>query len=588
MDAAAKTPMSSAEQYARDIDSGKIVSGRLMKLAAKRFLSDLQRTDIYFDEDEANKFMFFAHNHCNQWEDAWQGQPIVFQPWQYFIFQQLFGWIKVKTGTRRFTKFYLQISKKNGKSTMCAILAIFHLFADERVKTPKVFTAANNEEQAKICVNMAGKIIQWSPDLNEYVEEGEVKLSTYNKEITDVIHKGRDGFITALSKEASDKKSKTSGGKHGINASLGLVDEFGMSPDQGASGTIYSSMAARLERLMAYLTTAGFNMQGPCFRELREQGIQCLEGVLIMDNYLPIIYEMDKPIGEDGKAKDITLQYLKAHEELWYQSNPNLDISVQRDHLREMLDNAINLGGTTEVETKTLNFNIWCEAPEVWVSRETWEKNTHGITEQELEGVQCYGAIHIISQKELGVFTLLFPNVRKDVHVVMPLFWMPSKYIFDNNSQTDFLSWVNQKKIITCEGNAVDNLFIFDRIWEEISKYQLHSVAFPTNMEKHDIVQALILNEIECNPISQGYRGNSEPTFAWEALLTAGNIEHFGNPVLAWSNSQCMVKRMGDDVKVERAGARTAGIVSCINALAQWKTVEAEGEEEAGVDFVNL
>jgi len=60
-----------------------------------------------------------------------------------------------------------------------------------------------------------------------------VKLFNYKDNITEIVHTEKDGFIKAFAKESGDKKSKTSGGKHGINASLGIVDEFGMSPDHG-------------------------------------------------------------------------------------------------------------------------------------------------------------------------------------------------------------------------------------------------------------------------------------------------------------------------------------------------------------------
>jgi phage terminase large subunit-like protein len=447
--------MSSAEQYARDIDSGKIVSGRLMKLAAKRFLSDIQRKDIYFDEVEANKFVNFAQNHCRLWEDKWRGQPLILEPWMLFIFQQVYGWMKTKDNLRRVRKVYVQVAKKNAKSTLTGVLSLYHLFADERIKTPKIFTGANNEDQAKICVNIAGKIIEQSPELYDYVEDGTVDLFKYKENIVNIVHKDRDGFMKAMAKEPEGKNKKQAGGKHGFNPSMYDIDEYGMADGPELMETLETAQAAREEPLGFIITTAGHKLTGPCYSKLRRRGVEVLEGVVMDDSYLPFIFEMDK--GDDFKDENV-----------WIKCNPNLGVSVFADFLRSQVINAVNDGGASEVNIRTLNFNEWCETPEVWVSRETWEKNVHGITEQELEGVQCYGAIHIISQKELGVFTLLFPNVRKDVHVVLPLFWMPSHTAIDNHMKVDFGRWVDQKKIVTCEGNAVDNLFIFDRIWEAI------------------------------------------------------------------------------------------------------------------------
>lgn len=567
--------MSAALQYANWVlePENHFRTGKLIKLAAQRFLSDLLRTDIYFDENEAVKMWSFAQNHCFQWEGDWRGKPFMLELWQKFHLEQLYGWIRKDTGTRRFTKFYLQISKKNGKSSECALVSDFHLFGDERINTPKVFTAANNEDQAKICVNMAGRIIEQSPDLYAFVEDREVKLSTYGSNITEIIHLEKDGFIKALSKEGGDKSAKTAGGKHGINASLGLVDEFGMSPDHGASGSIYTSMAARSERLMAYLTTAGFNMNGPCYTELRAQGIKVLNGTLIMDNYLPIIYELDKPIDEEGKEKEITIEYLLSHEEVWQQSNPNIEVSVNRDYLREMLQNAASLGGTTEVDVKTLNFNMWVDSPEVFIQAETWNRNAHGLSEDDLAGAECYGGIEIVSGMMLNAFALIFPDV-KGYKVIKPIFWMPED--FKKNTETDqWKDWIDIGSIHAFMGNVVENTDVFDLIMTEIQKYNMHSFAFKTNLANNDIVQALIKNSIQGNPISHGYQGISTPTAEWERLLTASEMEHFNNPVLAWMNSNCLIKRKDNDIRLEKSGSRVVGIYAAINALAQWKTISA-------------
>jgi phage terminase large subunit-like protein len=201
--------------------------------------------------------------------------------------------------------------------------------------------------------------------------------------------------------------------------------------------------------------------------------------------------------------------------------------------------------------------------------------------------MSCFGGIQLLSSKELNAFTLIFPYVRENVHAVRTVFWMAEHAVVENHMKMDFGRWKGEW-IVTCPGNTIDNEFIFNGLMGEISRYRMHSLAFPVNAERHDIVQALVREGIECNPISQGYRGNSEPTFHWEKMITAGEVEHFGNPVLSWSNSQCMVLRKGDDIRIERAGGKTAGIVSCINALAQWKTIEAMDKPEFEIGMVKL
>ena len=546
--------MSAAEQYAHWVldPSNAVKTGQYIKLAAKRFLSDLKRGDIYFDQVEACRMLNFGERYCYQWEGDWEGILIQWQNWQRFIFEQVYGWIRKDTGTRRFDEVYVQVAKKNGKSTTCAVLIDFHLNADERVNTPKVFTAANNEDQAKICVNMAGRIIEASPALKELVDDGVLKVFKYKDNITEIIHTEKNGLVKAFSKETSDRKSKTSGGKHGVNASLGVVDEFGMSSDHGASKAIKTSMASRKERLMFYITTAGFNMEVPCYQELRKVGIQVLEGTIIKDNYLPIIYEMDQE--DDWK-----------NEKNWFKCNPNLDVSVNREFLRGMVSDAVTYGGRTEVDVKTLNFNMWVDSPEVFISGEIWDTNSHDAVETSLE---CYGGLEVGPSGEVSALALLFPGEVTCIRMT----WMIAEEALKTN---DF--YRDQKDLIKVDpGNVLDNEVALNWIIQEFQKVNLHSFCFAKTQEGNSIIQGLIKHGYQGNPISQGISAIAAPTDHWEKLLRSGKIEHFNDPILKYQNSNCLAERKEQGTRLVKNG-KVLGIYACINAVAQQMTVAADG-----------
>ncbi|HYF69099.1 MAG TPA: terminase large subunit [Ohtaekwangia sp.] len=568
--------MSAAEQYAHWVlsPSNAVRTGQYIKLAAKRFLSDLEREDIYFDEDEANRCVNFIERYCLQWEGAWKGQPFTLELWQKFALQNIYGWIRKKTGKRRFTKAYIQISKKNGKSSLSAGISLFHLLADKRINTPKVFTAANNEDQAKICVNIAGRIVEESPEIQEVLE---VRLMRYKENITEVLVEDPDrgsGFIKALSKEGGDKTAKTSGGKHGINASLGVVDEFGMSPDHGASKTIDSSMVSRPERLMLYITTAGYNLDGPCYRELRESGIKVLEGTIEMDSYFMMLFEIDKPIVDD-KPQEITVGWLLEHEDHWQQCNPNIDVSVQRDALQDALKEAQQYGGTTEVECLTLNFNLWVNSADAFIPADIWDKNTHGL-EIEL-GSDCYGGLEVGPSGEITALALLFPGEI----VKIKMLWIIAEEALKNN---DFYR-DNRKLINVDPGNEVENSVAVEWILEEFQKYNMHSFCFPQPHKSNSIVQELIKSGYQGNPISQGMNGISNATVEWEKALRAGQVEHFGDPILKYHNSNCLAVRKEQGTRIEKNG-KVLGVYACLNAWSQWLTIQANGGSEIGILYI--
>ncbi|MEY3400419.1 MAG: hypothetical protein RLZZ86_16 [Cyanobacteriota bacterium] len=566
--------MSRAETYARWVldPKNENATGYLIKLAAKRFLSDLDRKDIYFDEVEANKIVNFAEKYCCLWEDKWRGLPVSIEPWMAFIFQQIFGWYYTETKLRRVRKVYVQVAKKNGKTTIGGVLANYHLFADNRIQTPKIFVGANNEDQAKICVNISGKLIEQSPALYEFIEDGEVNLFKYKENIVNIVHKTRDGFIKPLSKEATNNTSASAGTKHGYNPSLGLIDEYAMADTDGLLNALESAQAARAEPLIFCITTAGFKKNGPCFQQLRKSGIEILEGVVTDDNYLPFIFELDK-------NDDIS------NEEVWQKCNPNIGISVFPEFLRSRLAAAKNEGGSKMVDVKTLNFNEWCETPEVWIANEIWKANHHGFNLKDLQGLECYGGLDIVSGLSMNAFVLFFPHFRGEIHAVLPLFWMPNDAIRSSNIRVDFESWANQGLIAICEGNVVENDFAYNQIMKMLELYNVHSIAFNLTLLNHDIVQSLIKAGIKCNPISQGYRSQSTPTRAWEEMLMSNQIEHFNNPVLAWQNMNTQLGRNKEgDIRVQKLGGINAGITASIQALAQFKSVSANEMDDQTLD----
>jgi phage terminase large subunit-like protein len=549
-------------------------TGRLVKLAVHRFLSDLKRTDIYFDEAEAVDMPDFCAAHLCQWEGEWEGHSFTFELWQRFFFEQVYGWFWTATKTRRFDEAYLQVSKKNGKSSMCAGASNYHVFGDKRIKTPKVFTAANNSEQARICVNMAGKMVEASAKYIDdspfaaMLSENGIGLMNYKENITDVINYENNGFIKALSKESGDKELKTTGGKHGLNASMGVVDEFGMSPDHGASKTIRSSMASRRERLMLYITTAGFMLEGPCYSELRDIGIKVLEGIIHKDNYLPLIYEIDPPEGEDGKPGEITVDWLLENEEVWQQSNPNIDVSVMRDFLRGELQDAKVKGGTTMRDVLTLNFNMWMNSPDVFIAPDIWNKNTHGLEEPDSSEI-CYGGLQIAPSGELSALALLFPG--NEVRIKM-LFFGPEIVTVTNENYEKLKDHLRLDP-----GNELDVSVAIDWIVEEIQKYNFQSFSFPNTQKNNSIVQGVIKLGYTGNPLSEGILGVSNPTDEWEKMLRSFQVEHYGNPVLSLQNSNCEAVRKEQGVRLTK-NSKVLGIYACISAVAEWKTMEASNK----------
>src|SRR5512136_622726 len=110
-------------------------------------------TKFWFDERAATGAVRFFERIVRHTKGEWGGHPFVLEPWQREqVIRPLFGW-KRPDGTRRYRKLYLEVPRKNGKSTLAAAIALYLLFADtgpdgRPEPVAEIYSAAADREQA--------------------------------------------------------------------------------------------------------------------------------------------------------------------------------------------------------------------------------------------------------------------------------------------------------------------------------------------------------------------------------------------------------------------------------------------------------
>lgn len=120
--------------------------------------------DFWFDDVRAAKAVAFFPDCLRHVKGEWAGQPFVLEPWERDIVAAIFGW-KREDGMRRFRTVYIEIPRKNFKSTLAAGIALLLLFADGEPGA-EVYSAAADSGQAQIVFKMAKRMIELSPTLS--------------------------------------------------------------------------------------------------------------------------------------------------------------------------------------------------------------------------------------------------------------------------------------------------------------------------------------------------------------------------------------------------------------------------------------
>ncbi len=74
-----------------------------------------QGLKYYFDEGKAAHAVRFFEEFLTHSKGQFAGKPFTLLPWQkHDIIEELFGWMRVESDTRKYRVGYIEVPKKNG------------------------------------------------------------------------------------------------------------------------------------------------------------------------------------------------------------------------------------------------------------------------------------------------------------------------------------------------------------------------------------------------------------------------------------------------------------------------------------------
>ena len=164
-------------------------------------------TKFYFDDKAANRAIGFIEQFITHTKGELTGKPLKLEEWQSKIVGDIFGWKNKKTNLRKYRTVFIEVPRKNGKSTLCAAIGLYMLFADEE-RGSEVYSAAGDRQQAGIVFEIAKGMILQSPELSE---RGKVFRNS-------IVNESKGNYYQAIS---SDSKTK-----HSFNANCIIFDEL--------------------------------------------------------------------------------------------------------------------------------------------------------------------------------------------------------------------------------------------------------------------------------------------------------------------------------------------------------------------------
>ena len=372
-------------QYALDVASGRIVAGTWTIAACRRHLADLDaskdpRYPWRFDESLADRVILFASSLPNT---KGASRNLGLLPWQHFVLGSLFGWVSKSDNTRRYRTAYIQIARKNGKSTLAAAIALYCLCADREMGA-EVYTAATTRDQARIVFDAALSMVPRSPQMARAL-----RLEAQRHRI---IHHPSLSQMMPLSADARTLE--------GLDIHCAIVDELHVHRTREVWDVLLSATGARRQPMIFSITTAGSQPEGIGY-EIFQYSLSILRKYtdlpgdrLENDRHFCIIFSIDP---EDDWR----------NEDCWIKANPSLGTTVSYDDLR---DKAHRAEATPLAKNNFLakHLNIWQAANSAWLDMSAWDACIDkSLTLDAIGNMPCWLGVDLATRVDVASIAVL-------------------------------------------------------------------------------------------------------------------------------------------------------------------------------------
>jgi phage terminase large subunit-like protein len=529
------------QQYIEDVLSGRLPACKWVRLMCQRHLDDLEHgheRGFWFNPDAASLVIeFFGLLHHSKGE--WAGQVIRLEPWQQTILWILFGWMK-EDGTRRFRTSYLEVSRKNGKSTIAAGIGLYLMVADGEPGA-EIYSAATKRDQARITHAEAVRMVKGSAALRK-------RVTVY-----------RDNLHIAGTASKYEPLGRNSDSMDGLNVHGAVVDEVHAHKTRELWDVLETATGARRQPLMFSITTAGYDRKSICFVQ-HEYTQKVLEGIVEDDSWFGVIFTID----EDDQWDD---------EAAWIKANPNLGVSKKVDDMRRLAARAKEMPSQLNAFLR-LHLDVWTQAETKWVPWGHWDACGVAVDATGLRGRTCYAGLDLSSTTDVTALVLVFPpQVEGDAYQILTRFWIPEEAMHERShrDRVPYDDWVRRGYIVATPGNAVDQDFAVAQVDDDAQTYDLQEVAYD-RWGAANVIQKLqdMGGDDFVVPFGQGFKDMSPPMKELERLILSHRLAHGNNPVLNWMADNLVAREdPAGNIKPdkERSIEKIDGMVALIMAL---------------------
>ncbi len=416
-------PRSWLLEYRRAIRAGEIVAGQELIQTLDNMVADLENPEYVYDTRDADLRIEFIERFCKHTKSPFHGMPFILELWEKAIIEAFYSFKWKATGLRRFKKCLLLIARKNGKSTLCAALALTEFMVG--AGGVDIVCSSNDDAQADIIF----------VEIDNMREQMDPRGKRTHKNLRGIYHLRNKSTIKKLSDRTRNKE--------GRNIDAAYIDEVHEMETNTIAKSVEQSQSTKDEPIVWQITTEGFVNDGYLDKELK-YARSVLAGDIEDPTLLVWLYTQDS---ENEIWQD---------ERSWSKSNPSLGLIKKPQYIRDQLRKAQH-DKTERVFTMAKDFNIKQNNAAAWLTESEYI-NPAACRAEDFRGAVAVGGVDLSETTDLTCAKALIMRPGDNRKYVLTKYFIPESKVEAGEIQDrkNYLEWAKQGLITITPGNEND------------------------------------------------------------------------------------------------------------------------------------
>lgn len=508
-----------------------------------------QGEPFYFDEDKAAHAVGFFEKFLIHSKGRFAGKPFTLLPWQRNdVIEELFGWMRVDNDRRKYRVGYIEVPKKNGKSTLLSGIGLYMLIADGE-PSAECFGAANSRDQAGIVYKQMKELVQASPYLSSMLE-----IVDSRKTIACV---PTNSFWRVISSDA--------GRQEGLNIHSLCYDEIHQSRDRALWDAVRYGSISRDQGLVLAITTAGVDRDSIGY-ELHSQAIKVMEDPAYDHQFFAYV----RAASQDDDYRSPAV---------WKAANPSFGVTMDEETFKADVLEAERSGGSKLAGFLRYRLNIWVHGENKFVNLTQWDK-CKGRSGYLDKSRVWYCGLDLAQTWDVNAFVAV-SKAHDDVYDCLFKFWIPADNAHQRREEVPYVLWAKDEStgLVMTPGDTCDYEFIKRDILAFAKERQVAKILCDPH-NAHYLTQQLQAEGLTVLGFSQSFASMNSSTRMLETLISQGRLRTQDNPVINWMAGNAVTKTSAEGyIKIVKPAstspARVDGMVALVMALAGASDAEA-------------